>query len=384
MARPRTEVITMTHRPRLVHRPTFVDRGRTDAPGNDAAPAPAASPPDRIGPEAARDREAIREVQMENVHPLRLRLLLEIERTRSISAAAQACGIGQPSASMHLRNLEATIGQRLVSRYGRGSSLTEAGKVVALHAARVLSTLDSMRRDVDALEAQGGGELTLAASLTPSVVLIPGILRQLSDRRPGMVIRVRTVSSQIAARDVARGSVDIGIAGEIPIAEPVTRRQIAVDELVGIAPPGLLNPDEGWISLGELARNRLLLGPDGSSTRTVAERYLARADYRAARVWEFNSYEAIKQAVKERLGVSFISRFLVGHEIERRELVAFRVTGVEPMVRPIHTLQHCAKELTSEGSAFMALLAESPLAADWAPPHWRSLATGGGGLGVDS
>jgi molybdate transport repressor ModE-like protein len=329
----------------------------------------------------------MREVQMENVHPLRLRLLLEIERTRSISAAAQACGIGQPSASMHLRNLEATIGQRLVSRYGRGSSLTAAGKVVALHAARVLATLDSMRRAVDALEARGGGELTLAASLTPSVVLIPGILRQLSDRRPGMIIRVRTVSSQTAAREVARGSVDMGIAGEIPIAEPVTRRQIAVDELVGIAPPGLLNPDEGRISLGELARNRLLLGPDGSSTRTVAERYLARADYRATRVWEFNSYETIKQAVKDRLGVSFISRFLVGQEIERRELVAFRVTGVEPMVRPIHVLQHSAKELTSEGSAFMALLAESPLAAtaDWVPAHSRSLSSLAElALGVDS
>jgi molybdate transport repressor ModE-like protein len=369
----------MSHRPRLVHRPCFIDRGRVDRAefGNDAVPTAGASASDRTGPDSPRDRQAMREVQMENVHPLRLRLLLEIERTRSISAAAQACGIGQPSASMHLRNLEATIGQRLVSRYGRGSSLTAAGKVVALHAARVLATLDSMRRAVDALEARGGGELTLAASLTPSVVLIPGILRQLSDRRPGMIIRVRTVSSQTAAREVARGSVDMGIAGEIPIAEPVTRRQIAVDELVGIAPPGLLNPDEGRISLGELARNRLLLGPDGSSTRTVAERYLARADYRATRVWEFNSYETIKQAVKDRLGVSFISRFLVGQEIERRELVAFRVTGVEPMVRPIHVLQHSAKELTSEGSAFMALLAESPLAAtaDWVPAHSRSLSS---------
>src|SRR5438270_10064465 len=109
----------------------------------------------------------MREVQMENIHPLRLRLLLEIERTRSISAAAQACGIGQPSASMHLRNLEATLGHMLVCRKGRGSSLTAAGKVVASHAARMLATLDSMRRAVDALGGRGAGELTIAASLTP-------------------------------------------------------------------------------------------------------------------------------------------------------------------------------------------------------------------------
>jgi molybdate transport repressor ModE-like protein len=371
----------MSYRPRLVHGPRIIGRGSVEREqwGANAPPSTATGAPpstgarasERIGTDAPGDRHAMRDVQMENVHPLRLRLLLEIERTRSISAAAQACGIGQPSASMHVRNLETTIGQRLVARNGRGSSLTPAGKIVASHAARVLATLDSMRRAVDALEARGGGELTVAASLMPSIVLMPRILRQLSDRYPGVTVRLRTVSSETAAREVARGAVDLGIAGETPTAEPVARRQIALDELVGIARPGLLDSDGRSISLGELARNRLLLGPEGSSTRTVSERYLARADYRAANVWEFNSYETIKQAVKDHLGVSFISRHLVSQEIERKELVAFGVAGVEQMLRPIHLLQYSAKDLTPEGSAFMALLAmdASTPVAEWQPPE---------------
>jgi len=213
-----------------------------------------------------------------------------------------------------------------------------------------------MRRAVDALQGRRGGELAISASLTPSMILMPRILRRLSDRHPGLTVRVRTVPSETVAREVARGAVDLGIAGEVLTAEPVARRQIALDELVGIASPRLLN--SGWINLGELARNRLLLGPEGSSTRTVSERSLARADYRPAQVWEFNSYETIKQAVKDRLGVSFISRLLVGQEIERKELVAFRVSGVEQMLRPIHVLQYSATELTPEATAFMALLAE--------------------------
>ena len=36
----------------------------------------------------------------------RMRLLVEIDRQGSLSAAAQAVGIGQPSASQHLRTLE--------------------------------------------------------------------------------------------------------------------------------------------------------------------------------------------------------------------------------------------------------------------------------------
>src|SRR2546430_1436860 len=48
----------------------------------------------------------------------RMRLLVEIERQGSLSGAAAAIGIGQPSASQHLRLLEAAAGQRLVERGG--------------------------------------------------------------------------------------------------------------------------------------------------------------------------------------------------------------------------------------------------------------------------
>src|SRR2546423_3247728 len=70
----------------------------------------------------------------------RMRLLVEIERQGSLSGAAAAIGIGQPSASQHLRLLESAAGQRLVERTGRGSRLTEAGQVVPARAAPAPST----------------------------------------------------------------------------------------------------------------------------------------------------------------------------------------------------------------------------------------------------
>ena len=313
--------------------------------------------------------DTLREVQMENIHPLRLRLLLEIERSGSISAAADACGIAQPSASMHLRTLEGAIGQTLVSRNGRGSTLTPAGRVVASHAARALATLDAMRRALDALDGRVGRVLSIAASLTPSVVLLPQILRQFSDRHPGANIKLRTLPSESVVREVARGAADIGIAGEVTITEPVILRQILLDELVGIASPGLVRFDDGCVSLAELARHSLLLGARESSTRTATERYLARAGYRPAHVRVFDSYSAITSAVAAGLGVSFVSRLLVREEVERGELVAFRVSGIERMTRPIHIVQPAVRELTEEDAAFVALLAEAPwsLADGWQP-----------------
>jgi molybdate transport repressor ModE-like protein len=327
-----------------------------------AAPDPATAEPASPKLAAVGPASGLRQVQMENIHPLRLRILLEIERTGSISAAAERCGIGQPSASMHLRTLETAIGETLVARTGRGSSLTAEGKIVASHAARVLATLDSMRGALDAQNARSGGELTVAASLTPSLAVIPGIMRQFSDSYPGVTFRLRTLPSELVVREVAHARAAIGIAGEVATDEPVVRRQILTDELVGIAPVGLVSSEGGFVSREEFARHSLLLGAEGSSKKLVTETYLARAEYRPARIWGFDSYEAIKRAVMDGLGVSFVSQLLVRHEIARGELATFRLSGVGRMVRPIHAVHSSVTELTPQGAAFLTLLIDASAA----------------------
>jgi molybdate transport repressor ModE-like protein len=354
-------------RPRIVHRsPRAVDQRTVGQPRFEASSQ--AIPQTDLGGGQARRPTALtavngggvlHPVQMENVHPLRLRLLLEIDRTGSISAAAERCAIGQPSASMHLRTLETATGQRLVVRNGRGSTLTAAGKIVAAHAARILATMDSMRWALDALNGPSRAELTLAASWTPSLVLIPPVLRDFSERYPGVSVTVRTLTSERVVREVARAAVDIGIAGEVDGNEPVVRQEILVDELVGVAPVGLLTSGGASVSRGEFARHSLLLGPEGSGTRRVTEGHLARADYRPAQIWAFDSLEAIKRAVADGLGVTFMSSLLVGDEIERGELVRFRISGVDRMAHPIHAVQPRLTELTPQAAGFIALLMDA-------------------------
>src|ERR671924_1324495 len=97
----------------------------------------------------------------------RMRLLVEIERQGSLSGAAAAIGIGQPSASQHLRLLEAAAGQRLVERGGRGSRLTDAGRTLAARAAQALATLGAAEEELGALAGLKTGTIHLGASTAP-------------------------------------------------------------------------------------------------------------------------------------------------------------------------------------------------------------------------
>jgi DNA-binding transcriptional LysR family regulator len=81
----------------------------------------------------------IRDVRVKRVSPLRLRFLLDVQRRDSIAGGGRPCAVGPPSASIHLRTLEAANGRMVAHRNGRASGLTDAGKVIAGRAARILA-----------------------------------------------------------------------------------------------------------------------------------------------------------------------------------------------------------------------------------------------------
>jgi DNA-binding transcriptional LysR family regulator len=72
----------------------------------------------------------------------------------------------------------------------------------------------------------------------------------------------------------------------------------------------------------ELERWTLLVRESGSSTRGVAERFLAHAGFHPVNRWELDSNEAIKRSVTAGLGIGFVSKLVVADEVERRELAS--------------------------------------------------------------
>ena len=287
---------------------------------------------------------------------MRLRLLVELGRRGSISAAADACGVGQPSATKHLQTLEAAVGEKLVERHGRASRLTDAGEVVATHGARVLDTLEGMQDDLRALRGAERGTLTLAASTTPGSYVLPSILHCFADAHPDVDVDVVIGSSAWVGEQVARRDVSLGLAGEMDLPEGVAAEPFLDDELVGIAAPGRLWMRRGRASLDDLVGETLLVRERGSSTRAVADRQLARVGYRPAKRWELDSNEAIKRSVAAGLGVGFVSRLVVADELERGELVEFRVDGAERMRRSVYLLRPDGREPTAAERAFIQTL----------------------------
>ncbi|MBC7147961.1 MAG: LysR family transcriptional regulator [Rhizobium sp.] len=79
-----------------------------------------------------------------------MRLLVEIGRRGSLSAAARARGLSQPAVSYQMRQLEQSFGVPLLRRLHRGVALTDEGRRVFDIAARTVAELDELERVIRA------------------------------------------------------------------------------------------------------------------------------------------------------------------------------------------------------------------------------------------
>jgi LysR family transcriptional regulator, low CO2-responsive transcriptional regulator len=280
------------------------------------------------------------------IDPLRLQLVLEVGRHGSITRAADACSISQPTASAHLRTLEAAAGQPLFARAGRGTQLTDAGRVLATHAAIVLSALEGLDEELSALGGAQAGTLRVAACGDFGNYVLPQVLSAFAADRPRVEIRVAIAPSGEVARAVARGAADVGIAGEMRRRDGVTAERLVRDELIGIGAADL--PLVGPFALHD---KTLVVPTTASSTRAHVERLFTTIG-RPARLVELDSVEAVKRAVAARVGIAFVSMLAASDELERGELRAFAFRGAAPLERWLELLRPEHRRPTPVAQAF--------------------------------
>lgn len=262
---------------------------------------------------------------------MRLRLLLEVERLGSITRAAEACSMAQPTASTHLRTLETAVGHRLVERAGRATRLTDAGRLLAQHAAVVVRTLEEFEAELASLTDGAAGSLVVASCDTFGTYVLPDVLGAFLSERPRADIRLRIGTSGEVVHAVADRQAHLGIVGRTRRSERVIGEALLRDELVWIA-----SGRARAFTIADVPDLTLVATGGESSTRAFTERSVARLGCRPARIIEVDSIEAVKRAVGSQLGVALVSRLAVADELRTGALRELPLRGARRTIQILH------------------------------------------------
>lgn len=243
----------------------------------------------------------------------RLRAFAAVARCGSFSRAATELFVSQPAISKQVALLEAELGRALVVRTARGAQLTEPGAVLAEYVLRAEALLANGRRALESAGDPGVGALTLAASGTPGIYLLPRLLAAFHELHPGVEIDYDLSESERALERVRAHKAELGIVGTFVLPPELDGELLLEDEIVLVGPPDLAG--RRW-RRRDLEAVTWVTRERGSATRAAGEAAALQLGLAIRRRLELVSWESVKLAVAGGGGVAAISRIAIDVELK--------------------------------------------------------------------
>lgn len=199
----------------------------------------------------------------------RLRLLHELSLRGTLAAVAEALSYSPSTISQQLAQLEKDAGVALLIADGRRVRLTDAGILLAAHAARALELEERIRAELESLQP-GIAPVRVAVLQTAAHALLPAALSLLAEREPGLRVEIAEVPPEEGLFELSARGFDLVIAEQYPGHTRAHRAGLERDVL-GSDPIRLaLPPADSARSLADLRDRAWVMEPAGTAARQWA------------------------------------------------------------------------------------------------------------------
>ena len=253
----------------------------------------------------------------------KLEVFCTVVELGSVTRAAAKLCVTQPVITAHLRGMEARLGYALVKRSGRQLGLTDAGERVYRWASDVITHTREIERELAGLEQGQSGRATIAASMSIGSYALPPIIADFHHLHTDGLVTVQ-ISSPPAAIDAIRiGSCDFAILllDSDQNLDGLIAAPLWEEDLVLVA-----GRQSYWATQApqdiDLRNTPFVSAPRNVVRRELEEKLLRQCglDQRTV-VLEFGHPEAMKYAVRQGIGLSFLLESSVRDDVMRGELV---------------------------------------------------------------
>lgn len=273
-----------------------------------------------------------------------LQLFLALAEHHSITAAARACHVTQPTVSMQLKELSAAVGLPLYEQIGKKLYLTAAGEALAETARAMVDEWQAFEQRVGAMKGLTRGRLRLAVVSTAKY-FVPGLLGSFCAAHPEIDIALEVLNRDGVVARLQDNRDDLYIMSAPPTHLALERHAFLPNPLAVIATCTHALAGRSGIPLAELAAERFIMRERGSGTRLASDSHFSAQGFVPNVRMELGSNEAIIQAVAGGLGLAVVSRHALASHLNENQLAVLDIEGF-PLQSNWWTLYPRGKRLT--------------------------------------
>ncbi len=246
-----------------------------------------------------------------------LKIFVSVYRNKSFTRASEELHISQPTISEHIKNLEKSLQCRLFDRLGRSIMATAEAEVLYPKALQLLDDMELIQAEITAAGTEVRGKLIIGASTIPGAYILPRLAYSFKKQYPEVAFEILIEDSARITNMVLQHDLLCGIVGAKTVSNNLVFDTLIEDEIILVATQKLL--PQKTITFEKLLDIPFLNRETGSGTRQTFENFLAKHNYTPDDlniVATLGSTSAVKQAAKESLGASVISRIAVQEELD--------------------------------------------------------------------
>jgi DNA-binding transcriptional LysR family regulator len=313
--------------------------------------------------------------RLQRITPQQLRAFEATARLGSVTKAALALHVSQPTVSVQLREIATALGEPLFETVGRQLRITQSGELLQQTIADLTGCWQLLESRLAEVKGLVRGRLRIAA-VTTAEYFVPDLLGPFAAAHPGVDIELAVENRDRVVERLTRGQDDLAVMMLPPQDLPLEVVPFLDNPLVVIAAAN--HPLAGRrLTLVRLKNERWLMRETGSGTRMAAEQHFALVGFEPSIAMSLGSNEAIKHAAAAGLGLAVVSRLAVADTLSHiggtAKLVQLQVQGF-PLRRSWSVVWRRDQPLSAAAKRFVSYLqedlgqAKAPLKLQTKPP----------------
>lgn len=258
-----------------------------------------------------------------------LKTFITVVEYKNFTKAADAINLSQPSVSLHIKHLESYFGTTLIQRSIKQKTIniTQAGYLLYERSKEIIKLLNATKNDILDYGNIIKGKLHIGASFTIGEYILPAFLGKFSKTYPDLELEVTIENTHNICEKVKNFQVDLALVeGTVPSSN-FTINNFYTD-IMNVTVPynySLLNKE---LSIQDLQNQTWISREVGSGTREYLNHFLDTNNIIPKNIIVFGSNYSIKEAVKNNLGITFISSLVIEDSLENQELSILKTKNI--------------------------------------------------------
>jgi len=288
-----------------------------------------------------------------------LETFCRVAALKSFSRAADDLFLTQPTVSGHILSLEKSLSLRLFDRTRREIRLTKAGELFLRYASKILTVRKDLLNALSEFSQGIRGELSLGASTIPGEYLLPRLMGDFKREHPRFTLSLKISDTKEIVQDLLQGHIEFGLIGAKVNHSSLHYETFEKDEIIVIAPSDHPLTRRKSVGFEDLLEEPWIIREEGSGTQMAVENALRKKgkslkDFNVA--IEMGSTSSVREGVKAKLGLAFISRRAVEEELNRHLFTSIPLEGLESISRQIYIVSLRGKTVSPLGMEFLRFL----------------------------